>query len=196
MPRTILTDIDGPPKRWQAVKTSFKLSTITTYIVGEPLPYPTPPGIAPDSPVIQTNTDFLDIILYSSQAKADRAMWQKEPAQIGLFHRDALPYLLVHFPQSRVTFDCPYNIWRVDAAIRQAWFLSDKSMVNLVLAQHGTNAFYGMQRQSVPWAGQLRQLCAGQMQQYASAAEVDAQGHRLEAQVGVAQMWQQRMSIR
>ncbi|XAZ81817.1 hypothetical protein A6C57_26865 (plasmid) [Fibrella sp. ES10-3-2-2] len=171
------------------------MSDITTYIVGEPLPFPAPPGIAPDSPVIQTNTDFLDIILYSSQAMTDRLMWQRETAHLAIFHRDALPYILVHFPLSRMTFDCPYNIWRVDAAIRQAWFLSEKTMMNLILAQHGTNEFYGIQRHSIPWANQLRQVCEQQTRQYKSAAEVDALGYRLEAQLGVAQMWQQRVSV-
>lgn len=171
------------------------MSDITTYIVGEPLPFPPPPGIAPDSPVIQTNTDFVDVILYSSQAKADRLMWQRETAQLGLFHRNALPYVLVHFPLSRMTFDCPYNVWRVDATIRQTWFLSEKTMLNLILAQHGTNEFYGIQRHSIGWADQLRQVCEQQMRLYGSAAEVDAQGHILETQVGVAKMWKQKMSV-
>jgi len=169
------------------------LTDITTYIVGELMPYPAPPGVAPDGPVIQTNTDFLDVILYSSQATADRLIWQRESAQFGLFHRDALPYVLVHFPQSRMTFDCPYNVWRVDATIRQAWFLSDKAMLNLILAQHGTNQFYGMQRHVILWADQLRQICTQQLRRYTSATQVDAQGHRLEAEVGVAQMWKQRV---
>ena len=157
------------------------------------MPYPDPPGLAPDSPVIRTNTNFLDIILYSSQAVSDRPMWQQEEAQLGLFHRDALPYLLVHFPRSRVTFDCPYNIWRVDADIRATWFLSSTSMLSLILAQHGTNRFYGMQRYPMPWAAELRQISQQTMQQYKSAEEVDAHGRRIESQMGVAQMWQQRV---
>lgn len=122
-------------------------------------------------------------------------MWQRETAQLGLFHRNALPYVLVHFPLSRMTFDCPYNVWRVDATIRQTWFLSEKTMLNLILAQHGTNEFYGIQRHSIGWADQLRQVCEQQMRLYGSAAEVDAQGHILETQVGVAKMWKQKMSV-
>lgn len=165
---------------------------IVTYAVGEPMPYPGPPAIPADSPIIRTNTDFLDIIFYSAQAAADQKMWQTEQAQLGLFHQDGVPYLLVHFPNHRVTLDCPYNFWRVQANIQELWLTSGKKILGLVLASHSTNLFYAMQRQSVSWADELRRVCELTRQRFRSANEVDQRGRLIESRMNPAQMWHQR----
>lgn len=156
------------------------------------MPYPAPRHVAPDSPTIRTNTDFLDIHLYSAQPQQDRAMWQTDEAQLALFHQEAIPYVLVHFPRHRVTFDCPFNILRVSVDIRQAWFFSDKSMTGLILASYSTNLFFGMQRIGVDWADELRTVTRQSMQQYPTAEAIDQRGQQIEARLTTAQMWQQR----
>ncbi|PRY35019.1 hypothetical protein CLV58_115102 [Spirosoma oryzae] len=156
------------------------------------MPDPAPAHMAPDAPVVRANTDFLDIHLYSAQYQQDRVMWQTDGAQLGLFVQDQVPYLLVHFPNHQVTFDCPFNIRRVSENIRTIWIKSDQSTVGLILASYPTNCFYGMQRVGVNWATELRRIAQLTMDAYPTADAVERQQRLIEARFSTAQMWQQQ----
>lgn len=168
------------------------VNDILTYVVGEPMPYPAPPSIAPDSPTIRTNSDFLDIHLYSAQPQQDRVMWQTDQAQLGLFYQGVIPYILVHFSKHRVTFDCPFNIRVVPDDIRESWFVSERTVAGLILASYPTNLFFGIQRIAADWAADLRQLAQLTMSTYPTAEAVEEQQRLIESSVSTAQMWQQR----
>lgn len=159
------------------------------------MPYPAPARMAPDTPTIKTNSDFLDIHLFSNQAPQDRKMWQTDVAKLALFHQDTIPYVLVTFPRHRVTFDCPFNILRVPDEIRSLWFTSEKSMAKLILASYPTNLFFGMQLIDVAWAAELRRVSREGIERYGSAEAIDRQSHYIEDRVSTAQMWLGRWQL-
>lgn len=119
-------------------------------------------------------------------------MWQTDQVQLGLFYLGAIPYILVHFSKHRVTFDCPFNIRAVPDDIRTPWFVSERTVAGLILASYPTNLFFGMQRITVDWAADLRQLAQLTMSTYPTAEAVEKQQRLIESSVSTAQMWQQR----
>lgn len=168
------------------------MSEFLSYIVGEPMPYSAPAQLAPDTTTLKTNSDFLDLYLYSGSVAEDRTMWLTEEAQLGLFHRDAVPYVLVNFPLHDVIFDFPFNILRVGADIRAAWFSSEKTFVKLILASYPQNLFYAMQMVNVNWANELRQVARQSLERCKTAEAIDRHGEQIESQMNTAQMWQAR----
>lgn len=168
------------------------MSEFLSYIVGEPMPYSAPAQLAPDTTTLKTNSDFLDLHLYSGSVAEDRKMWQTEEAQLGLFHRDAVPFVLVNFPLHNVVFDFPFNILRVQTDIRSAWFSSEKTFAKLILASYPQNLFYAMQMVNVKWAAELRQVARQGMERYQTAEAIDRHGAQIEARLTTAQMWQAR----
>jgi hypothetical protein len=141
-----------------------------------------------ERPVIETNTSFFDILLYSLDAKSDAKFWGKSPVKIYPVILDSIPIVVVRYPKEGFDFDVSMNFHKVHAEQREDWLSNDGNLISLVLIDAKTNFVHGLRLLGVDFSAEFRSACKEQLRQYNSSFEIDTKIAAIQARYQTADL--------
>lgn len=150
-----------------------------TFATNQEFPIPNPAGVGNDHFMLLTNTEFLTLAFYSTQADSDLEYWNLGPMACGLFTSpQTVPVVLLTFLDEAASFCHPLNMYRLIGDERQPWLKSDKDTVSVMLIDADTGILRSIRQIQVNWAGVIRRVASHQLEIYGSAEQVEitAQG--------------------
>jgi hypothetical protein len=146
---------------------------LTKYAVGEPYPHPLPAG---EGLIIQTMPGgTIDIVAKLIQPSSrEVTTFRQGTFRWGVFVEDAIPVVVVQFPDEKLELDGPYNFHKVVASSRAEWLQGAANAVTLFLVDE-KNIIRTMRLIGAEPAMMqvLRDAAAEQLTRYETATDVD-----------------------
>jgi hypothetical protein len=166
----------------------FTTSAMTQYEIGKPYPHglPSREGFM----ILVREGGTFDLMAKMSQLRAnEKDEFRKGSFQWGVYVEDAIPIVVIEFFNTKISFDAPFNIYKLFSTERERWLDGQGNAVTIFLADE-RHILHSIRLVGAEPAMMqvLRDAAREQLTRYASSAEVERAQQAIMARSHTAAM--------